>query len=337
MEKHIKFHNDPLWLASKAIAKDNHFKIEKFLYQAEYYATGTLRNLIVSGLYKTKPAVLKIYKEARFSDEPLALRAWHHTNHSTWMTAPALFAYHAEPNNTGWLIMEKHPEKAKAFVSPISSSERKQFLEMYCEYRRNFPKKPHRPLHLAEQLPADQYHLFRLNSWIKLASDHNFNRQVHGQTPILNMRDLQPRLKKGFSLIKKVFVHQPMHWCHGHFKPKELFQCPDDRVYLTDFAHTKMYPDGYELAFMIWADWLMPAPWSLSYSRWRAGVQVWLDDLLPLARQMNLKNPKQLMRASLVERILGSILADVGATDRPKQEQHARLHHLYRLFDEFIS
>lgn len=128
-----------------------------------------------------------------------------------------------------------------------------------------------------------------------------------------------------------------MVWCHGHFKPHELFKVSDNLYYLTDFAHSQMHPQGFELAFIIWADWMMCADWKMDYQNWRAGIKDWIRELKPIADKIGVKGFDELMRSSLTERILGTMLADVCASDRPREEKERRIALLYNLLDDVLD
>ena len=58
---------------AKEIVKKTGFVLEKEIYRGYYYSQDYVRNLILSGLYKGKPAVLKIYDDPRLCEEPNAL------------------------------------------------------------------------------------------------------------------------------------------------------------------------------------------------------------------------------------------------------------------------
>jgi hypothetical protein len=78
-----------------------------------------------------------------------------------------------------------------------------------------------------------------------------------------------------------------------------------------------MYPEGYELGFIIWADWLMSADWKLSYKEWKEGIVEWIEEIKIINRKLRLRKFDSLIRASLTERCLGTILADIVASDKP--------------------
>jgi len=127
-----------------------------------------------------------------------------------------------------------------------------------------------------------------------------------------------------------------MIYCHGHFKPSEIYKLSKNKYYLLDFAHAKIYPEGYELAFMIWADWMMASDWRLNYGKWYQGIFDWIADFEPIAKELEIEKFSSLIKVSLIERILGTILADVLASERNDEEKRRRLSHLYKLLETLL-
>lgn len=316
---------------AKKIARQNHFKLGRKIYQAYSPILNGFRNVIYSGAYAGKEAVLKVYDDYRINDEPLSLKYYNSINKNKILIAPKLFKFGLLSAKSGWLIMEKLPQHAFSFKSPLNQSDRKKFLELFLIYRHTLPLKTERRLNLVEDLSSAWFHIYRLNKWLHLAND----KEAMQGYQVLKPSEIIPRFLKTMRLMEKFFSGQPMIFCHGHFKPKEIAKA-GEKYYLTDFGHLKLYPLGYELAFIIWADWLIPANWQLSYNKWRKGVLNWIKDLKPIAQELKIKNFLPLIKASLIERIMGTILADVCYSDLPKREKIMRVNLLYKLFDELI-
>ena len=191
---------------------------------------------------------------------------------------------------------------------------------------------------LIERLPADQFHIFRINRWLELAAGKEAEAVLSGKKPLLSARQFIPMFDKALSVIRQEFSQRRMIWCHGHFKPHELYKVENKNLYyLIDFAHSKMYPEGYEFAFIIWADWLMSADWHLPYGKWKQGVYEWVDVFRKTASKLRIKKFESLIRASLIERLIGSILADVCASDQPEKEKEKRLKLLQTLLVELLE
>lgn len=327
--------NLQIW--AEEIAKKNNFQIDKLIYKGEYYSPDKIRNVIFTGTYKKHPAVLKVYDDPRITDEPVSLETFNKNNKSKILIAPRLYTYQIVSPQKGWLIMEKLPEGGNLFRSPLDFNERAKFLELFLEYRKNFPSEPTRPLTLAEHLSAQEFHIFRINRWFQLAYNKEEELVMKGGRRILDTKKFLPPYERGLAVIRKEFKHRKMIWCHGHFKPNEIYKSPNKNQYfLIDFAHTKMYPEGYELAFMIWSDYLIPADWTIDYKKWKQGVCSWLANLKPLGQKLKIKNFPPLLKAAMVERILGTVLADVCATNRPRKEKVGRVSLLSKLLQELV-
>jgi hypothetical protein len=322
-----------LW--AKEIIKKTGFVLDREIQRGYYYTADKVRSINFGGKYKNKPAILKVYDDPRLTSEPMDLIAFNRQNKSKILKAPAVYDYQMISAKKGWLIMEKIPANARCFVRPINPKTRREIIDLYWEYRKNFPTKPTRKLTLVENLSACDFHVFRINRWLQLANDKEAERALEKKKPILNPKEFIPRFEKGMDSIRKEFKNRKMVWCHGHFNPAEIFKSPKDNTYyLLDFAHTKMYPEGYELAFIVWSDWITNADWKKPYVEWKKGIKEWVAEIGRIAGKLKIKNFQSLMRASLIERCLGTILADICATGKPEKEQRKRISLIYRFLDE---
>lgn len=318
------------------IAKKRGFSIKKKIHKGYYYSKDHPRDLIYVGVYKDNSAVLKVYDDPRISYEPLAQKNFLKLNHSKLLKAPAVYDYQMVTCNKGWLIMELLPKNGKFFTSPLDSARRKEFLDVYIEYRKNYPKKPTRPLLMSEKLPADEFHIFRIGRWLEQATKVEANTRLTNTFFHLSIKDFIPLYIRSLQFMHKVFKDRPMQWSHGHFKPKEIYKT-GNRYYLTDFDHEKMYPEGYEFGFIVWSDWLLTGDWKMPYKPWRQGIDNWINDFKSIARKLKINNYGLLMRGCLIERALGTLLADVAASGKSKAEQIQRTNNLLRLIKELIK
>ena len=325
---------NPFAHEARRVARATGFHLGSLLYTARHYGR-QYRNAIYQGTCRGKPAVLKLYDEPQPTDEPRALAAFHRSKRNAILRAPRLYASGIVSPTRGWLIMERLERQGYFLRSPLSAADRKEFLRVFMAYRKSFPTKPHRPLTLLEQLPAHEYHTVRISRWLQLAVDTEIARPVRQRA--LTGKVFAPLYQSALDLIRQEFKHRNMLWCHGHVKPKEIFQCADGTYALTDFAHTRMYPEGYELAFIIWADWMLPGNWRLPYSQWKQPIHAWLKLIRPIAKQLGYTRVDALLHASLVERTLGTILADVEALDLSYAERRGRLRHLFRFLRALLD
>ncbi len=339
METHQDMNNDksPIHVWAKEIATQQNFSDPKLIYQGGHYAKEDVRNVIYEGLYQGKLAVLKVYDDPRHSDEPISQKRYLEDNASVILTAPEVYAYEIVTPNKGWFIMEKLPESGSFFTTPLSENDRKEFLNIFVEYRKNFPRKATREILLVENLPAHEFCAFRIGRWLEFVTKQELKSIFKDEQPLLDRNVFIPLYAKAMEVLRLEFSKREMIWCHGHFKPQEIYKVSDDKYYVTDFAHTRLYPEGYEFGFIIWADYLMSADWSESYESWKRGVRVWFDALRPVADELGIARYDDLIRASMIERVLGTILADVHASDIPNKNKIHRIEYLQKLLRELIN
>jgi hypothetical protein len=321
---------------AKRIAAETGFVLGQKIYHGIYYSQDHVRNAIYEGMWQDKAAVLKMYDDPRLSDEPQALEEFNRSVQTGELRALRIYASHMESPKRGWLIIEHLPEGGSFFRSPLSIQEKETFTELYMQYRRQFPCLPTRPLMLGERLPANEYHRQRIARWFQLANDREEMRRMDSEVPLLSPDVFLPKYLKALKAIGQEFTDRKMVWCHGHFKPHEIYRLAEGGYILTDFAHSKMYPEGYELAFIIWSDCLMMTDWRMGYEKWKKGIDEWLNAFRARIDGLALTRFEELMRTSLLERCLGTILADLTASDRPRDELEGRLDLLLRLTDELL-
>ena len=221
----------------------------------------------------------------------------------------------------------EHLPKGSFFSSSLNKADKQSFLQAYREYRSTFPKQPSRPLTLPEKLNPSEWIIYRMNRWFELATYREFDRESD-EGLLYDHKELIQIYQQSINLFRKTHANLDMIWSHGHFKPQEIFIVDEkDLYYLTDFAHTQLLPKGHELAFIIWADWMMiQANWNAAYSEWKTGIIKWIDTMDNERKIQNISD--ELMHAALLERTIGTLLADIGASDKPKEElkKGARLH-----------
>lgn len=322
---------------TREIAQRISFQVGQPLYEGLFYTHEQVRNVVYGGTYEGKPAVLKVYDEYRLTDEPRALEEFNRNNKSVLLLAPKVYASEIVHPKKGWLVMERLPEGGAFMQSPLRPEERRVFLGLYREYRRNFPATPWRKLTLVERLSADARILHSMARFLELANAREEESRMRGEEPFLPSDVFLSRYHRALELLREELKTRGSEWGHSHFKPKEIYRAPNDRFYLTDFAHATMHPEGYEMGFVIWADHLMGADWRQPYATWREGVFTWIEELRPLAAEFRISRFDDLIRANLIARVLGAMLADVTASDRPREEKVSRIALLSHLLDELCS
>jgi len=289
------------------------------------------RNLMLDAEHEGRAAILKLYDEEVITVEAESLQQFHEHNRSPVLGAPELYLHEVVSLTRGWLLVEKLPDDGRFFASPLSRAERERFVDVFVEYRRNFPRAPNRPLALAEMHDAAQFHTFRLMQALEKASTREQQREFAGERPVLDRDAFVERLDRGLDRLRTVLGGRPLHWGHGHVKSPDVYEYPSgDRWALTDFGHTKMLPEGYEPAFTIWWDRMMEAP-PARYGEWRAEIDEWSARFVDRVDDLS----EEIVRASLLERSLATVLEWLALEDElPGDEREARLGLHERLIDD---
>jgi hypothetical protein len=307
---------------------DHPCQLGKRIYEGYFYDKSHPRDAIYEVTFCDKPAVLKVYSDPRFTWEPAALASYHASNKSRRLTAPKLYAHKVISAQSGWMITERLPENGRFLQSPLSGEDRKLFLELFTEYRKTYPRERHRSKTYQEELSAGNFHASRIWNWFRLATLAEENRRTNDIACVLS-GDIVPWLERQVQFVQRVFKNIKMEWSFGHFTPAHAYLAPNERVYLLDFAHAGLYPRGYEEAQIVWADWLMAGNWHLPYKDWRIPIYDWTSDLVRM-REFSYAH----WAGALIERCLGTLLADMTASDAQFERKIAMRDHLVKLVDD---
>jgi hypothetical protein len=290
--------------------------------------TGELRDLIWEVERGRRAAVLKVYDDDVVNVEAESLRV-HESNCSRTLTAPDLYRFETVSLTKGWLLIEKLPAQGRFLESPLDRRERDTFVELFCEYRRNFPRSPNRPLALAEMQDAYRFHSFRTMQALETASTREQQRAFTGESPVLDPDELLPRLEAAMDRVRAVFKARGLRWGHGHSSPPTY---TSTRTAAGDHG-LRAHQDaarGLRGALAIWWDQMIMEP-AEDYDRWRTDINDWAQ--LFLSAEPDLDD--ELLSASLVERALATVLESIALDDdMPPGERRQRLDLHYRLLDD---
>jgi len=289
-----------------------------------------LRNLIWEVEHEGRPAVLKVYDDDVVNVEAESLRAFHDSNRSEVLRAPELFLFEVVSLTRGWLLIEKLPDDGRFLESPLRRDERRRFVELFGDYRRNFPRGANRPLALAEAQDAYRFYSYRTMQALETASSREQQRAFAGERTVLEHGELLPRLEAAMDLLRALFRRRQLHWGHGHFKPADLFEYSDGRFAITDFGHTKMLPEGFEEAMAIWWDQMIIGE-SQTYGDWRSEIDAWGQEFLAADTELDSSR----LWGAVLERALANVLETIALDDdMAAAERRNRLEFHYRLIDD---
>ena len=319
----------PLESWANEIVERHGLRCREELRRTTHDLSDRLRNLIWEVDYEGRAAVLKVYEDDVVNVEAESLRAFHESNRSEILTAPDLYLFEVVSLTKGWLLIEKLPDDGGFLESPLERGERRRFVELFCEYRRNFPPSPNRPLALAEAEDAYRFYSYRTMQALETASSREQQRAFVGERTVLEHGELLPRLEAAMDRLRAVFRGRELHWGHGHFKPADVFEYSDGRFAITDFGHTKMLPEGFEEALAIWWDQMIVGE-PQAYDDWRSDIDDWAQHFLAAEAELNSTH----LWGGVLERALANVLETIALDDEMgAEERRNRLELHYRLID----
>lgn len=325
-----------LEVLAQEVATAHGIEVGEVIHRTEYFHTNRLRNLIFDATYQGHPVVFKLYDDIVVNVEPESMQVYAAVNKSELLRPPKYYVGEALSLTKGWLVMEKLAAADGAFwKGQLEPDQRKQFVKLFAEYRANFPRQPNRPLALAEQADAIDYHAYRLVQALDKASSKEQQRAFAGKPTVLDSAEFIDRWQRALGRFRQVFSERPLHWGHGHFKAIDVFARKDGTFVLTDFGHTKMLPDGYEPALAIWWDQMVANDPTQPFDEWLAQIQDWTR---LFAAQIDEAQDPEVFAANLIERAMAAIMTNVVTQDdMPDDEQQARVTQLYRLIDTLLD
>lgn len=303
----------------------NRLKLGDPIYRGEFYEAGRVRNMIFSCLLDDQPCVLKVVNDPRTSASLEGLIMNNFANFESSdasglnLSVPKVHAFNRVDENRGWLVMERLPEGVRNIANELSVKKKiETYVGLYQMYRNSFPTAV--PAELSKYFVEVDNATFvqtRFRKWRKLMqiradkvggeyADYAkevidlFAGEIFGATVLSEIND-----------IESVF-------CHGHFKPAELLTNNKQDWWLIDFAHCKTYYSTYEPAFFIWSEVMMQGDYSKPYDEWRADMKSWASAFTSASE---IPNAKRKLEVGLLERIVGTLYADIWGSDQGDFEE----------------
>jgi hypothetical protein len=335
------------------IARQEGFEAGLVLHSGYYYTHENQRSVTIAGRLGQKKAVLKVYDDERVVRAARGLKLFAKFNSSQFIRSPRVLKFKEETACSGWTIMTRVPDGAEAIrpnglTTPLSKIERRRFLEYYVEYRVNFQSAvPElRDAEHLQRMPADVFHTVRLCRWFDLANKAEATRVSQRQERLLDPKKFPKLFTRGLEFVTKHTSTKTPVFCHGLFIPSNLFVFADEThedVWMTGFDHIGPRPIGYELGLMIWADVFMTMSATTRLTSVITQLDGWLDEYLIYGENMRLRHSgcftddPLILRAALVERCMGALMADVVASDMERGRQLNMVRNLTELIEILLE
>lgn len=312
------------------ITAETNFQPEKEIFRGQIYDKDKVGSLIYKGLWRNKPAVLKIQGLQPDVDEIDMINAFNNQNKSAKVRLPKLYngSKWNSKNGYGYLILE-YIDAPQIYKPPFANQEQIQdFCALYQEYKTKCLKSP-----FMEKEPNEQSSLVfttqRVSHWAKIA-------QSKGHLAETEVKNVE----KFLSLSKKHLPSIKMEFMHGHFTYDDIFKLSDKEYVLMSNLFWSYRPEFYDTTFHLWSGIKSIRDENIIFEQIKKYIQNWINQYkkLPIIRQDSDFEKK--FNIMMAERCIGALLVDIQNQNYGiNRDNHvARLTELFReLFKYFTN
>lgn len=305
------------------------FVMEKEIYRGIIYEKKKVGSIVYQGQYQDKPAVLKLQGLRPEIEEAAMIAAFNSQNQSQLIRLPQVYVSKPwiEAKEYGFLISE-FITAPKLFRMPFASDhDMKIFADFYQEYRTKAVTKPWFEPETSESL---KFVSDRLEVWLKIS-------QAKGR---LNPSDYQPFVEQFKQLAGMYYPSVPMIFSHGHLSANDV-HVSNGTFILTSNLFWSYRPQWYDLAFNVWACMQHIRDKTFTLESWLGYFNKWLSVYNQIPVVAADKDFQRKFFVSMLERMMGSILVDVGTHEIFEQPGHkeyfSHLLNLHQRFFEYLT
>lgn len=346
------------WARKVMARNDVRFKMTKVIDRGYFYTKDRPRSITVLGECEGQPAVFKAYDDPRPCEEAGAQRlfGWLCSGYPNVIRTPRLMRHRHLSLHKGWYVQERIPPtytalRPRSYRTPLTPEERLEYLARFRCYRQGLrsdwlpdhEEAQTLPRHLGgrQQLPAAFYRS-RFHKW-QAAAYLECARALLSEKPWPEFGRTSRAVNEGIAAVCKAVEEVPNEWGHHHLSAAQLFsnwESPDELSYVINFRHVGQRPLGYDVAFAtIWCDVLMIPESYESLRTLKARVTAWVEDIDRTFEPLGVRNPlpRELVDVTILERCLGTLLADVTASDDPVASKRRRVEVLVPYIEELTN
>jgi len=295
------------------IVEETSFKPQKEIWRGiilgDKKKTGSI---IFDGIYKNKPAILKIQHLRPEIDEPKIIAKFYQNSKSKKIFVPKILIHKDwnQKKQYGYFIAEKisYPKIYPSGV--VTEKQMKEFCDLFQEYKTKIKTKPGWFKKENYEKDAIKFNLSRVNNWVKIAKNSGK----------LKSEFYQPKVALYKKIIKDNCQNQPMDFVHGHLSPHDILKASFKKYYLVSNMLWSWRPKWYELAFNIWVNINSMGP-DVNQQEVKDQIKKWLKFYQKIPITKKDANFKKWIEINLLERALGSMLVDFGSINYPVEKQ----------------
>lgn len=313
--------------ALQEIAAETGFLMQGELERRHIYDRSKIRSISYSGTLDGKPAVLILQGIKLEDQEGDMLRAFHAQNSSSFVRVPFLYADRAWDDARGYsyVIVEAvngRPIFQRPFAAPADML---AFAKFYNEYRTHSIA---RPWVKPEPITTLDFVKRRVNTW----------RSISESKGRLTPSDYLERVELFQSIAQRRLANVNMIFSHGHLTSNDILTANDGTFVMLANEFWTYRPQWYDLSFNLWSCFLSIRDTAYTPQELLSYFDEWMCVLanMPIA-QADAQFASN-MRMMMLERTIGAILTDIGASDAfASTKQLPYYRHLLHLHQQFFD
>ncbi|MFA6429398.1 MAG: hypothetical protein WCV84_02760 [Patescibacteria group bacterium] len=286
------------------VCSNTGFIVRQELFRGQVYDADKVGSVLLQGVFGDRPAVLKIQGLRLDEEEVDGMRAFMAQNTSEWIRIPEIYAH--EPRQEEWgygyTIMECIDGVPLFDRSCPSSKDRETFARFYQEYR---TKAITKPWIVPPQESTKEFVLFRVEKWRALCAHKGY----------LAPEQYEPFVARFCEIVGQVGQTVPLVFCHGHLTSTDIVRDAQGQCVLFSNLFWSYRPQWYDLAFNVWSVWMSMPEGEVSPVRAKQILEEWRATYRTIPVTQTDASYERTLDFVLLERVMGAILADIGASD----------------------
>ncbi len=303
---HIYLRGSDLAQRKREVLKDASEKLsfvpDKITEESNWWGSKEIGAFFCSGIYKNKPAILKIQGVKPTVSEIYMIKSFAKTNKSKLIRPPLLYASLPWNDEKRYEALVLEPVEKIVVQTPTNKEELDVFFKAYEDYHKNCLETPwlEKPKDSIPQRISDNFKIWRKASF-KLFPTHPLRKEED----ILLIDEAVEALKKGYENVDFEFQH-------GHFSESDLYE-KGNQIILLSNLYWAWRPPLYDAVFgMHWFIYHLAEVDNITPEIVEGQRKLWFEKIESLPR---VKAHKKLYKLALLERAAAGLNLDALSID----------------------
>jgi hypothetical protein len=270
--------------------------------RSNWWGSKEIGAFFASGIYKNKPAVLKIQGVKPTVSEVFMIKSFAKTNKSKLIRPPFLYDYLPWDDEKKYEALVLEPVEKRVIQTPTDQEELNIFFKAYEDYHKNCLGNPwlEKPKETIPQRVSDNFKIWRKASF-KLFPTH----------PLRKNEDTT-LIDKAIEILNSGYKGVNFEFQHGHFSEGDLYEKAGQIVLLSNL-YWAFRPPLYDAVLgMHWFIYHLAEVENITPEIVEQQRKWWLDEIESLPR---IKKNKKLYNLALLERAAAGLNLDALSVD----------------------